>query len=359
MTQLPRRVSDAQRPLQRLQGRRRNRRRRLRRGRGDARTVRERQRPRLGVRGGPRRLGATIRRSRPNLVGGHRPGRRHRDEPRFSSAGRGLLARRPRPAPRRVRGPLRASPKRDLHNIPSFRRRPESRGAQAPNAAGEGTLGGGGSYARPLTRRRLMRFGATKTRGWLGAGAALLIALALAACSREPAPPTPTPTATLPPTLAPTATLAPAPPPTPTLAPTATLPPMPAPTATATLAPPPTARPTPQSASRPSVPTRPSVPARPAPTPTQAPTRPPPTATATLAPTATPTPAPPTPTPTAAPTHTPTPAPSAVWRADLPVGSRPGDRAPDAALTLANGSSSTIEEAAAGRSVLLYFFATW
>lgn len=47
------------------------------------------------------------------------------------------------------------------------------------------------------------------------------------------------------------------------------------------------------------------------------------------------------------------------WRADIEVGPRPGDRAADAALTLADGSSVTIEEAAAGRSVILYFFATW
>lgn len=47
------------------------------------------------------------------------------------------------------------------------------------------------------------------------------------------------------------------------------------------------------------------------------------------------------------------------WRADVEVGPRPGDRAADAALTLADGSSVTIEEAAAGRSVILYFFATW
>ena len=47
------------------------------------------------------------------------------------------------------------------------------------------------------------------------------------------------------------------------------------------------------------------------------------------------------------------------WRADVEVGPRPGDRAADAALTLADGSSVTIEESAAGRSVLLYFFATW
>ncbi len=47
------------------------------------------------------------------------------------------------------------------------------------------------------------------------------------------------------------------------------------------------------------------------------------------------------------------------WRADVEVGPRPGDRAADAELTLAGGSSVTIEEAAAGRSVILYFFATW
>ena len=51
--------------------------------------------------------------------------------------------------------------------------------------------------------------------------------------------------------------------------------------------------------------------------------------------------------------------PSDGWRADVEVGPRPGDRAADAALTLADGSSVTIEEAAAGKSVLLYFFATW
>ena len=76
----------------------------------------------------------------------------------------------------------------------------------------------------------------------------------------------------------------------------------------------------------------------------------------------------PTPTPTAAPptAQTDTAAqpdaaaqPSDGWRADVEVGPRPGDRAADAALTLADGSSVTIEEAAAGRSVLLYFFATW
>lgn len=53
------------------------------------------------------------------------------------------------------------------------------------------------------------------------------------------------------------------------------------------------------------------------------------------------------------------PASSDGWRADIALGMRPGDRATDATLTLADGSSTTIEEAAAGRSVLLYFFATW
>ena len=52
------------------------------------------------------------------------------------------------------------------------------------------------------------------------------------------------------------------------------------------------------------------------------------------------------------------PSPSG-WRADVALGPRPGDRATDATLALADGSSTTIEEAAAGRSVLLYFFATW
>lgn len=75
---------------------------------------------------------------------------------------------------------------------------------------------------------------------------------------------------------------------------------------------------------------------------------------------------PPTLTPAAQPTPTAAaqpdssePAPQDGWRADVALGMRPGDRATDATLTLADGSSTTIEEAAAGRSVLLYFFATW
>ena len=80
---------------------------------------------------------------------------------------------------------------------------------------------------------------------------------------------------------------------------------------------------------------------------------------ATLTEPSTPTPsAQPTPTAVAQPDSS-APAPQSGWRADVALGSRPGDRATDAALTLADGSSTTIEEAAAGRSVLLYFFATW
>ena len=72
-------------------------------------------------------------------------------------------------------------------------------------------------------------------------------------------------------------------------------------------------------------------------------------------PTATPVPQP-TPTPEPEPTATPMPASDGMsaggWRTDLAVGSGHGDRA-------ANASSTTLESVAAGRSVLLYFFATW
>ncbi len=84
-------------------------------------------------------------------------------------------------------------------------------------------------------------------------------------------------------------------------------------------------------------------------------------------PTATPTPQP-TPTPEPAPTATPTPKPAADtgdgmsaggWRTDLAVGSDHGDLAANASLTLPDGSSTNLESVAAGRGVLLYFFATW
>ena len=76
----------------------------------------------------------------------------------------------------------------------------------------------------------------------------------------------------------------------------------------------------------------------------------------------------PTPTPEPGPTATPTPKPATDtgdgmsaggWRTDVAVGSEHGDRAADASLTLPDGSSTTLESAAGGRAVLLYFFATW
>ena len=74
----------------------------------------------------------------------------------------------------------------------------------------------------------------------------------------------------------------------------------------------------------------------------------------------------PTPTPEPEPTATPEPASNAggevsagAWRTDVSVGSDHGDRAANASLTLPDGSSTTLESAAGGRAVLLYFFATW
>ena len=79
-------------------------------------------------------------------------------------------------------------------------------------------------------------------------------------------------------------------------------------------------------------------------------------------PTATPVPEP-TPTLEPEPTATPKPAtdgmPAGGWRTDIAVGSDHGDRAANASLTLVDGSSTTLESVAAGRAVLLYFFATW
>ena len=79
-------------------------------------------------------------------------------------------------------------------------------------------------------------------------------------------------------------------------------------------------------------------------------------------PTATPVPKP-TPTPEPEPTATPKPATdgmsAAGWRTDIAVGSDHGDRAANASLTLVDGSTTTLESAAGGRAVLLYFFATW
>ena len=79
-------------------------------------------------------------------------------------------------------------------------------------------------------------------------------------------------------------------------------------------------------------------------------------------PTATPVPQP-TPTPEPEPTATPMHASDGMsaggWRTDVAVGHEHGDRAANASITLPDGSTSTLESAAAGRGVLLYFFATW
>ena len=80
-------------------------------------------------------------------------------------------------------------------------------------------------------------------------------------------------------------------------------------------------------------------------------------------PTATPVPQP-TSTPEPEPTATPVPAASddmaaGGWRTDIAVGSDHGDRATNASISLPDGSTGTLESAAAGRAVLLYFFATW
>ncbi len=80
-------------------------------------------------------------------------------------------------------------------------------------------------------------------------------------------------------------------------------------------------------------------------------------------PTATPVPQP-TPTPEPEPTATPVPAASdgmaaGGWGTEVAVGHDHGDRAFNASITLPDGSTSTLESAAGGRAVLLYFFATW
>ena len=174
----------------------------------------------------------------------------------------------------------------------------------------------------------------------LRTAAAALLVLALAACAsnkvtvvNEPQADTPTPAPTNTPIPAPTDTPAPAPTNTPT----------PAPTATPDLL-----------ASQGTVE---GTLEKPTPTP-----EPQPTDTPTPRPTNTPTPSPqPTDTPTPVPTDTPTPepAPASGWRTDIDTGSDIGDRAPDVSLTLADGSTATIESAGGGRAVLLYFFATW
>ena len=135
--------------------------------------------------------------------------------------------------------------------------------------------------------------------------------------------------------------------------------PTPVPTNTPAPVPADTPTPAPQPADTPT----PTPEPQPTDTPTSAPvTTPPPTDTPTPRPTNTPTPRPQPPdTPTPVPTDTPTPelAPAGGWRTDIATGPDIGNRAPDASLTLADGSTATIESAAGGRAVLLYFFATW
>ncbi len=93
--------------------------------------------------------------------------------------------------------------------------------------------------------------------------------------------------------------------------------------------------------------------------------------TATVEPEPTPTPAPtPTPnggdadlTPTPPPANTPTPTAvppaSTGWRTDGPFGGQVGNVAPNQTLTLASGAAASLEEIAAGRPLVLYFFEEW
>ena len=75
----------------------------------------------------------------------------------------------------------------------------------------------------------------------------------------------------------------------------------------------------------------------------------PPAATLTAVPTAT---AVPTPTGGAASALT-------GWRTDLATGSNVGEVAPNPSVLLRDGSMATLEEVAAGKPMVLYFFATW
>lgn len=120
------------------------------------------------------------------------------------------------------------------------------------------------------------------------------------------------------------------------------------------------------------VPTTPPAPPTAAPAPTTAPVQPVPTVipvgpitpvepTAAPVPTVTP---PPTATPRSAPTAIPrptaipTPRPTAT--PNIPVGHNVGQRAPDFTIQAVDGNSYTLSEVtASGKSVLIYFFATW
>ena len=73
----------------------------------------------------------------------------------------------------------------------------------------------------------------------------------------------------------------------------------------------------------------------------------------------------PLPTSTIAPAATSVPTPTAAagamtgWRTDLEAGGRVGNAAPNATVTLTDGTTTTLEELAGGKPLLLYFFATW
>ena len=50
---------------------------------------------------------------------------------------------------------------------------------------------------------------------------------------------------------------------------------------------------------------------------------------------------------------------AARWATDLEPGGRTGNAAPNATVTLPDGTRTTLEEVAGGKPLLLYFFATW
>ncbi len=99
--------------------------------------------------------------------------------------------------------------------------------------------------------------------------------------------------------------------------------------------------------------TAPIVAAQPAtPTAAQAPAEPEPTTAPIMA-------AQPTTPPTAEPTDTPAPVVAQGWRTDLAVGGNIGEVAPDTTLTLVSGETTSVQQVAGGRPVLVYFFESW
>ena len=63
--------------------------------------------------------------------------------------------------------------------------------------------------------------------------------------------------------------------------------------------------------------------------------------------------------PTSTPTTAPTPTPPPRWRTDLAVAGSVDAVAPDTTVTLRDGTTATLSAIAAGKPLLLYFFATW